>query len=49
MITREQIIRHIMAMKKIDPECARAALRHYHEKMPWMNLIEGIKQAMREQ
>jgi len=30
-----------------QPEYARYALRWYHEKMPWLDLIAGVKEALK--
>jgi len=52
MVTREGLIAHILKMKNgtdkttPQPEYARYALRWYHEKMPWLDLIAGVKEAL---
>lgn len=52
MITREEIINHIMAMKNgtdkttPQPGCARAALAQYVEWFPDWDLNQGVKDAM---
>jgi len=52
MVTREGLIAHILKMKNgtdkttPQPEYARYALRWYHEKMPWLDLIVGVKEAL---
>jgi len=52
MVTREGLIAHILTMKNgtdatpPQPEYARYALRWYHEKMPWLDLIAGVKEAL---
>jgi len=52
MVTREGLIAHILKMKNgtdkttPQPEYARYALRWYHEKMPWLDLVEGVRDAM---
>lgn len=44
---RQRLIDHVLHMKTIDPDYARAALRSYHEAMPWLDLVAGIKDAMK--
>ncbi|MEI8170926.1 MAG: hypothetical protein WCG50_14715 [Rhodoferax sp.] len=44
---REKLIAHILFMKQHDPDYARAALKSYHEAMPWMELTKGVKEAMK--
>jgi len=50
---RADLITHILTMKNgtdktpPQPEYARYALRWYHEKMPWLDLIAGVKEAMK--
>ena len=46
---RQRLIAHIMNLKKHDPDYARAALRSYHEAMPWLDLVAGIKAEMEKQ
>lgn len=49
MITREQIINHIMHMKTLDPDYARFALRQYNDLLPEMELMSGVREAMEKQ
>jgi hypothetical protein len=34
-------------MKTLDPDYARYALKQYHESMPWLELLKGVKEAMK--
>ena len=43
---RDRLIAHIMNLKKHDPDYARTALRSYHEAMPWLDLLNGVKAEM---
>jgi len=51
---RADLITHILKMKNgtdtttPQPEYARYALRWYHEKMPWLDLINGVKEALEQ-
>lgn len=49
MITREQIINHIMHMKTLDPDYARYALRQYNDMLPEMELMAGVREAIEKQ
>ena len=48
MNLRQQIIEHIMKLKEKDEAYARAALREYVILLPWLDLNEGVKQAMKD-
>ena len=43
---RERLIAHILHMKTLDKEYARWALKSYHEKLPWLDLMNGVKDAL---
>lgn len=43
MCLRERIIDHIMAMRAVDPDYARWALRQYAGQLPWLDLVDGVK------
>jgi len=53
VITREEIIEHIMAMKDgtdkttPQPDYARAALIWYDELLPWLEIMAGVREAMK--
>ena len=34
-------------MKQTQPDYAREALKRYHEQMPWMDLMDGVREAMK--
>jgi hypothetical protein len=38
---------HIIFLKSVDIDYARAAFKHYDELLPWMRLGEGVKEAMK--
>lgn len=44
---RERLIKHILHMKQFDPDYAREALKHYHAEMPWLDLMNGVKEALK--
>ena len=50
---RTRIIESILKMKNgtdkctPQPDAARAALAHYNKELPWMNLNEGVKDALK--
>ena len=46
-MTRDDLIAHILMMKSIDADYARYALRWYHEKMPWLALMDGVRDALK--
>ena len=45
---RQQIIEHILKIMKQDIVYARSALRQYVILLPWLDLNEGVKQAMKD-
>lgn len=47
MLTRQQLITHIMFMKSKDEEYARYALAEMNKAMPWLDLNNGVKEAMK--
>lgn len=47
-MTRDDLINHIMTMKTLDPDYARYALRQYNDMLPEMNLMDGVREAMKE-
>ena len=44
---RKKLIEHILMMKQYDPDYAREALRRYHAAMPWLDLLNGVRDALR--
>lgn len=44
---REKIIKHIMKMKQTDADYARAALRWYHASLPDLDLMAGVRDALK--
>lgn len=50
---REMIISRILEMKNGNDKCtpqpdyAREALKHYHAELPWLNLMQGVKDALK--
>ena len=50
---RTRIIESILKMKSgtdkctPQPDAARAALAHYNKELPWLNLNEGVKDALK--
>ena len=47
MLTRDQLITHILNMKQKDEVYARWALANYVSLLPWLDLNNGVKEAMR--
>ena len=45
--TREDYIAHILRMKETQPDYARAALKYYDALLPWANLMDGVRDALR--
>ena len=46
-LTRQQLIDHIMFMKSKDEDYARYALARLNQSMPWLDLNNGIKEALK--
>ena len=46
-MTRDVLITHILILMKLDIDYARYALRQYHAMLPWMDLMAGVRQAMK--
>ena len=46
-MTREQLINHILIMKKQDEIYARWALQNYNRILPDMKLNDGVREAMK--
>jgi len=47
VITRCQIIQHILFMKTLDETYARWALKSYNEMLPDWQLNDGVREAMK--
>ncbi len=47
MLTRKDYVNHILKMKKYDEEYARWALEQYHAAMPEMDLMAGVRDALK--
>ena len=45
---RQRIIEHIMKIKQKDEAYARSSLRQYVILLPWLDLNEGVKQAIKD-
>jgi len=48
VLTRDELIAHIMKMKNLDPDYARYALQQYNALLPHFELNAGIREAMKE-
>ena len=50
---RQKLIDWVLAMKNGNEKCtpqpdyAREALKHYHAELPWLNLMAGVKDALK--
>ena len=44
---RTRLIEHLINMKKLDIEYAREAFKFYDALLPWMELGQGVKEAMK--
>jgi len=55
VITRDQLITHIMTMRNgtdkctPQPEYADYIAGRYDERMPWLDLLAGVREAMKVQ
>lgn len=47
MITRDDLINHILNMMKLDIDYARHALKHYNTLLPDMKLNDGVRDALK--
>ena len=45
---REQLIKHILAMKQLDETYARHALKHYNKLLPDWQLNDGVRDALKD-
>ena len=46
-LERDDYICHIMQMKKWDADYARQALIWYDKQLPWLELMQGVRDALR--
>lgn len=44
---RDVLIAHILRMMRLDIDYARHALRWYHQILPDLDLLEGVRQALK--
>jgi uncharacterized protein involved in copper resistance len=45
---RQYFINHILDLMKIDIDYARYALRWYHKNAPWLDLMAGVREALKD-
>lgn len=45
-MSRIELINHILRMKQLDTDYARWALGQYSQQLPWLDLNQGVKQAL---
>ena len=45
-MSRTDLIDHILRMKEFDTDYARWALAQYSQILPWLDLNQGVKQAL---
>jgi len=44
---RQKLIKHIIKMKQTDADYAREALRWYHASLPDLDLMAGVRDALK--
>lgn len=44
---RKTLIAHILMMKTLDPDYARWALVQYANALPWLDLMSGVRDALK--
>ena len=44
---RARIIHHILFMKNLDPDYAREALKSYDTQLPGLELMQGVRDALK--
>ena len=47
MLTRDQLITHVLQMKQKDETYARWALANYVALLPWLDLNAGVRDALK--
>ena len=45
---RKRLIDHILWLKQHDQDYARWTMQQYHSEMPWLDLKNGIRDAIRK-
>jgi hypothetical protein len=48
-MTKKDLIDHILWMRSMDEDYAREALINYHAELPWLDLMNGVRQALEQQ
>lgn len=43
---RTRIITHVLHMMTLEIVYAREALKHYHAELPWLDLMNGVREQM---
>jgi len=46
---QQTLITHILHMKTLDADYARFALKQYHAQLPWLELMDGVRDALKGQ
>jgi hypothetical protein len=46
VITHDEYIKHILWLRKFDVEYARSAAIYYNEQLPWLDINQGLKEAI---
>ena len=44
---RDDYVKHILFMKQWDADCARDALKWYDKLLPELELMDGVREAMK--
>lgn len=47
MLTRETLVAHILMMRAFEPDYAREAMLRYHAMMPWLELLDGVREKLK--
>ena len=48
-LERDDYICHVLQMKKWDADYARSALIWYDKALPWLELMEGVRDALKHE
>jgi len=46
LAARDSYVRHIMRLRTVDADLARAALVRYHNALPWLEIMAGVREAV---
>jgi hypothetical protein len=46
-VLRTRLIDHIIKMKQNQPDYAREALKYYDKLLPWAELMQGVREALK--